>query len=273
MGNAYAYAGNNPATNTDPLGMWSIYAPWTWGDPTPLGHSWYEWDSPQNNPGDFAIGAQNGLVGFADAVIPFLDIADPCNWEQQWGKQVGAWTLQAEFLVMDVGLTLDVVKLTGKVALLGVRGGIQLARSGATTTAKFIREVAETPLRASRTNGELVQEIARRAEVWGTRKGLPSAGGGPIQGTLKHNYAKRLLDKYQSRFGSRGLETEGSYKFNEATRYGEKGGVRFDVYDKTTGRIYDYKFTRHPYSNPAREKHLLNHAPYGAKDVEFIGPW
>jgi hypothetical protein len=40
---------------------------------------------------------------------------------------------------------------------------------------------------AGRTNVELVQEIAQRAEAWGVRHGL---GKGPEVGILKHEYAK-----------------------------------------------------------------------------------
>ena len=54
---------------------------------------------------------------------------------------------------------------------------------------------------ALRTNARLVQEIATRAES-------KIGGTGRLAGIDKHTYAKNLLDRYQSMFGDRGLQTE-----------------------------------------------------------------
>ena len=62
---------------------------------------------------------------------------------------------------------------------------------------------------ATRTNGQLVQDIGTRADAWAARKGLT---GTPQQlGTAKHGYAQRLLNRYQGMYGDRGLVTETSW--------------------------------------------------------------
>jgi hypothetical protein len=93
----------------------------------------------------------------------------------------------------------------------------------------------------ARTNAELVQEIAKRAEAWGDREGL---GLGSKAGTLKHGYADRLLTRYQSMYGDRGLSTEVPYLNGQANVAG-KGSIRLDVVEGPLDNpkaIFDYKF-------------------------------
>ena len=92
-----------------------------------------------------------------------------------------------------------------------------------------------------RTNAQLVQDVATRADAWGTRQGL---GLGPRAGTLKHSYADDLLTRYQSRFGDRGLSTEVPY-LNGQAGVGGRGSVRLDVVEGPLANptaIFDYKF-------------------------------
>jgi RHS repeat-associated protein len=122
-----------------------------------------------------------------------------------------------------------------------------------------------------RTNAELVQEVATRAEAWGARQGLPAAGSGPVQGTLKHGYAKQLLDRYQSMYGDRGLKTEVSFKNGQRVSYGTKGSVRLDVHEPSTGTVWDYKFTQNPSISSSRVQSIKNHVP-GTTTVNAVGP-
>ncbi|HKU76413.1 MAG TPA: Ig-like domain-containing protein [Pyrinomonadaceae bacterium] len=98
---------------------------------------------------------------------------------------------------------------------------------------------------SSLTNQQLVQEIATRAEAWGTRNGLSSTGS--VEGTLKHGYADRLLTRYQRRFGQRGLSTEVRYYNGAPWNPGDplKGSVKLDVVEgplTSPTAVYDYKF-------------------------------
>ena len=61
----------------------------------------------------------------------------------------------------------------------------------------------------TRTNPQLVQDIATHAEAWGARRGLSATGS--AESILKHGYADRLLTRYQRMFGNRGLSTEVRY--------------------------------------------------------------
>lgn len=96
-----------------------------------------------------------------------------------------------------------------------------------------------------RTNGQLVQDIATRAEAWGTRRGLSTTGS--VEGTMKHGYADRLLTRYQVMYGSRGLSTEVRYANGVPWREGVplKGTIRLDVVEGPLNNptaIFDYKF-------------------------------
>jgi hypothetical protein len=90
-----------------------------------------------------------------------------------------------------------------------------------------------------------VQDIATRAEDWGTRQGL---GNGSVAGTLKHGYADRLLTRYQQIFGDRGLSTEVRYINGAPWQQGIdplKGSIRLDVVEgplNNPTRVWDYKF-------------------------------
>ncbi|MCB9933083.1 MAG: RHS repeat-associated core domain-containing protein [Planctomycetes bacterium] len=97
----------------------------------------------------------------------------------------------------------------------------------------------------TRTNAQLVQEIAARAEAWGARKGLSPTGH--VSGTLKHSHAEKLLRRYQDLFGSRGLSPEARYLNGLPWESGMpvKGSVRLDVVDgplDSPTAVYDYKF-------------------------------
>jgi hypothetical protein len=125
---------------------------------------------------------------------------------------------------------------------------------------------------AGRTNAQLVKEVAIRAEAWGVRNGLAAAGSGPIQGTIKHDYAARLMDRYQSMYGSRGLLTEQSWAGGIPVRYGFPGSVRLDVFDTTSRAVYDYKFTINPSLSPTRVNQIIANGPAGITSVTAVGP-
>ncbi|MCP5335128.1 MAG: RHS repeat-associated core domain-containing protein [Oceanospirillaceae bacterium] len=101
------------------------------------------------------------------------------------------------------------------------------------------RAEAGVAIGAARTNAQLVQEVATRADRWGNRQGLFL---GPRAGTLKHGYADELLTRYQNIYGQRGLKTETSWIGNAPATYGTRGSVRLDVWEPATGTVFDYKF-------------------------------
>ena len=113
--------------------------------------------------------------------------------------------------------------------------GVEKGRPG------VVCEVLAAESAVGRTNAQLVQEIANRAEAWGGRQGL---GLGSRAGTLKHGYADRLLTRYQRLYGDRGLSTEIPY-LNGQAGVGGRGSIRLDVvegpFDNPTA-IFDYKF-------------------------------
>lgn len=96
-----------------------------------------------------------------------------------------------------------------------------------------------------RTNSQLVDDIAVRADRWGIRQGLPATGSRP--GSLKHGYADRVLTRYQRMFSDRGLSTEVRYINGRVWRPGDglSGTVRLDVVEgplNAPTNVFDYKF-------------------------------
>lgn len=91
------------------------------------------------------------------------------------------------------------------------------------------------------TNAELLQKSANKAEK-------AVGGKGSVAGIKKHQYATKLIDKYQSMFGNRGLET--NFPF---TNPPQKGIL--DIKDNTENIIYDYKFGKARMSTQQRNKY------------------
>jgi hypothetical protein len=127
----------------------------------------------------------------------------------------------------------------------------------------------DAPVRgATRTNGQLVQDIGTRADAWATRKGL---AGTPQQlGTAKHGYASRLLRRYQSMYGDRGLVVERSFLGGSEVPYGTSGSVRLDVLDLNTRAVWDYKFGASGL-RLAQELNIFTHGP-GVISVKEVRP-
>jgi hypothetical protein len=110
--------------------------------------------------------------------------------------------------------------------------------------ARSPRGATGNPSPLARTNAQLIQDIATRAEAWGTSKGL---GNGSVAGTLKHGYAQRLLNRYQDLCGDRGLSTEVRYLNGQPWQSGMplKGSIRLDVVEGPLNNptaVWDYKF-------------------------------
>ncbi len=77
---------------------------------------------------------------------------------------------------------------------------------------------------------QLVTRVVQKAEA-------VVAGTEGFAGIAKHTYANNLLNRYQSIYGNRGLQT--NVYFN-----GRHGRGFLDVLDNTNGVIYDFKFGR-----------------------------
>ena len=85
---------------------------------------------------------------------------------------------------------------------------------------------------------EFVQNIANRADKINPEKG-------PLVGQKKHDYAKRLGQRYQDMKGDKkNLQFEERYKDGGEWQknMGLKDSVKPDVYNKETGQAWDYKF-------------------------------
>ena len=80
------------------------------------------------------------------------------------------------------------------------------------------------------------------------------------------------MERYQRIYGGRGLVTEASWCGGFNRPYGTRGSVRLDVFDQTTGIVYDYKFTLEPHLSRSRIQRIIREGPDGITDVLPIGP-
>jgi RHS repeat-associated protein len=101
------------------------------------------------------------------------------------------------------------------------------------------------PAELSGTQAAFVAELAGRAKRWGIRRGL--AGWGRTIGREQHEYAKKLLLRFQSIYGDRGLAPEVRYYGGNRWLEGMpvRGSVELDVVEGAVENptvIYDYKF-------------------------------
>jgi hypothetical protein len=109
--------------------------------------------------------------------------------------------------------------------------------------ARGVRGVGVDATAVQRTNAQLVQDIATRADAWAVRKGI--TGTAQDLGIKKHGYAESVLNRYQDIYGQRGLQTEVSVINGARVRYNAGGSVRLDVIEGNIANptaIYDYKF-------------------------------
>lgn len=108
--------------------------------------------------------------------------------------------------------------------------------------------------RAGLTNAQLVSRSATKAEA-------AIGGTGRFAGTAKHTYANNLLRRYQSIYGSRGLEF--NYYFNNGV--GNRGFL--DVVHHASRTIYDFKFGSAVMSSSQYLKYSRNFHGYVIKIV------
>jgi len=155
-----------------------------------------------------------------------------------WGWRVqgieednGFWLM---FMPLPKGLGL--LKDVGKAAEVGAEEGTNIA------------------VKTVMTDEKLITRIAQKAE-----KAIGGSGG--VKGSLKHQYAKKLLDRYQKMFGDRGLETE--FPFNNGP--GNRGFL--DVVKHSTMQIWDYKFGKAVMSTEQYLKYSTNFRNYIIKVI------
>jgi hypothetical protein len=124
------FVGNNPISNVDPLGLWNLWNPATWGDENPSGWSvvnsltpWHEssgytWEGIKQTTSEADAAFLDGLIPFAD---PFEDLYDPSDKSLQCSKRIGAWTRDAE-LTLAYGVAKVPTQLVHFTTAAGARG-------------------------------------------------------------------------------------------------------------------------------------------------------
>ena len=137
----------------------------------------------------------------------------------------------------------------------GVKAGV---KTGVKTTVKTgVKSTVKTEVKASAksatthaakglTNEQIVMKAADKAN-----RAIP--GTWPVVGTKKHTYAEKLIDRYQSIHGDRGLRT------NEYFNNGPGNRGFLDVHDTQNNIIYDFKFGKNPkMGQPQIDKYMRN---------------
>ena len=158
------------------------------------------------------------------------------------------------------GLVADIFTLgSGSVVTGTVKAGVKAGvKTGVKTTVKTgVKSTVKTEVKASAksatthaakglTNEQIVMKAADKAN-----RAIP--GTGPVVGTKKHTYAEKLIDRYQSIHGDRGLRT------NEYFNNGPGNRGFLDVHDTQNNIIYDFKFGKNPkMGQPQIDKYMRN---------------
>jgi len=101
--NLYGSLGNDPVNAVDPLGLWNLWNPATWGDANPNGWSvlnsltpWHEssgytWEGIKWNTGQAAQATLDGIIPFAD-FFKNNGGYDPCDKSLAWSRRLGAFS-------------------------------------------------------------------------------------------------------------------------------------------------------------------------------------
>ena len=142
-----------------------------------------------------------------------------------------------------VGIVADAATLgSGSVVTGGIKAGIKAGvkatvkesvKTTVKTEVKTSIKKAATQTTKELTNKQIVMKAADKANN-------AISGTGHVVGTKKHTYAEKLIERYQSIYGDRGLKT--NEYFNNG--YGNRGFL--DVHDTKNNIIYDFKFGKNP---------------------------
>ena len=101
--NQYVFCGDNPVNFVDPLGLWNIWNPATWGVANGIGYNWYDSINPlhESNPWQAGLwGASEGAAAALDGIIPFSDpfeiaYTDECGNTKdgtEWSRALGQYS-------------------------------------------------------------------------------------------------------------------------------------------------------------------------------------
>jgi hypothetical protein len=172
------------------------------------------------------------------------DMTNPWDWLYQWNKTynflaIGSNSVKTYATGSDTyGVAQSNLEATANLIAIFPVGKVE----------SVAESVASSAAKQGLTNAQLVQKAATKAET-------AIGGTGRFAGTAKHQYATKLLERYQKIYGDKGL------KFGVYFNNGPGNIGKLDVLDNANGIIYDWKFG-YPGMTPAQLNATAQMAKY-----------
>jgi hypothetical protein len=203
--------------------------------------AWDRYAYVNNNPVRYNDPSGHWIESALDIISIGYGIYDISQNGLNWENGLG---LAADI----VGLALPAVTGLGAVVRAAVRADAAVDALRTVNQASNLLQAGNQAQNATQATNQVQNATAFLNDV-ASRASRHIPGSGPVVGTQRHTYARRMIDRYQNMYGpvGGGLSTEVSYASGfpaGGAPYGTRGSVRLDVVEGNLYNpiaVYDFK--------------------------------